>query len=201
MSKNFQISIESQFNKNTFSPRSLPLIISYYSYYTQSKYQIIRALNRTNSPHFTPPPPPRLTRKLARRSTLAPMHDELTEATEALSSSSAPYGEKKRIGQSARVESTLCATREEGEREERGGGGGGDRRETAKEGTGLWRAIARSLSLSLSSRLYPSSPWNGSPFSLRMDREGRGEGERKKMRKSSGGPSAAVIGLIYGTNN
>lgn len=78
------------------------------------------------------------------------MHDELTEATEALSSSSAPYGEKKRIGQSARSNRRYAL--EKGEREiERAIAVNG------KEGTGLWRAIALYplLSLSLSSRLYP----------------------------------------------
>lgn len=79
------------------------------------------------------------------------MHDELTEATEALSSSSAPYGEKKRIGQSARSNRRYAL--EKGERERKGAIA-----VNGKEGTGLWRAIALCatlFSLSLSSRLYP----------------------------------------------
>lgn len=121
------------------------------------------------------------------------MHDELTEATEALSSSSAPYGEKKRIGQSAGSNRRYARrSRREGEGRRRAEGSGSDRSETAKREPVFG---ARSLSLSI---LVPY-PSRSSPFSFQ--RKEREEGGGRKMRKSSGGPSAAVIGLIYGTNN
>lgn len=125
------------------------------------------------------------------------MHDELTEATEALSSSSAPYGEKKRIGQSAGSNRRYARrSRREGEGRRRAEGSGSDRSETAKREP-VFAPRDRSLSLSLSILVpYPS---RSSPFSFQgKERE---EGGGRKMRKSSGGPSAAVIGLIYGTNN
>lgn len=109
------------------------------------------------------------------------MHDELTEATEALSSSSAPYGEKKRIGQSAGSNRRYARrSRREGEGRRRAEGSGSDRSETAKREP-VFAPRDRSLSLSLSSFLIR----RGAVLFPSKERRGRRE-EGGKCVKAAG---------------
>lgn len=103
------------------------------------------------------------------------MHDELTEATEALSSSSAPYGEKKRIGQSAGSNRRYARrSRREGEGRRRAEGSGSDRSETAKREP-VFAPRDRSLSLSLYSRSLSVEEQ-----SFFLPRKGEGGGRREE---------------------
>lgn len=148
------------------------------------------------APLHPPTPPPRLTRKLARRSTLPPLHRctmNLPRQRKRCHPRRRPTERRREsVSRLARID----AMRDARDGRERGGGGRRGAGAIAVKRRRGNRSLRRAIALSLS--LYPRS-LSVEEQSFFLPRKGEGGG--RKMRKSSGGPSAAVIGLIYGTNN